>query len=397
MKPAGGSNELNWPEVKTWRKAVRDELLAARLAMPSAARAQRTSAIISNLRPLLTDLTQPISAYWPLKGEPDLRPLMHELDNVGVVLALPVALRLGLPMTFRPWHPQAAMERGLWNIPIPATRQELRPRLVLAPLLAYDSAGYRLGFGGGFFDLTLAGINPRPLAIGIGYANGQIATVHPQPHDVPMDLIVTDEGVFRAPEGELQRFDIADAKHYAAAIAAERGVLREPPSLAACASPPCAAHEFPDYFEPRMSADELTALLNTLLEAERAGAQVLAMFLADYADAPQAQATLRAVYRDEAHNCAAIIDALRTLGCTVSSATGDFVGKALAIEGRCERLKFLNRGQGWVAKKIGAALPQLPPSPLRDTLAEMQTSHLRNIEICEDLVTALTPGSRGLA
>src|SRR5262249_56162232 len=110
---------MNWPEVKVWRKAARAKLIGARIAVPAAERAAWSADLQANLRPLLAAAPPPISFYWPFKGEPDLRPLMRDLDAAGVAVALPVAVRLGEPMTFRPWRPGAPMKRGLWDIPIP--------------------------------------------------------------------------------------------------------------------------------------------------------------------------------------------------------------------------------------------------------------------------------------
>ena len=83
------------------------------------------------------------------------------------------------------------MQRGLWNIPVPAERRP-STRALLIPLVGYDSAGYRLGYGGGYYDRTLAATASRPLCIGVGYDDARLATIHPQPHDIPMSLIVTE-------------------------------------------------------------------------------------------------------------------------------------------------------------------------------------------------------------
>ena len=136
---------------------------------------------------------------------------------------------------------------------------------------------------------------------------------------------------------------------------------------------------------PLPTAD-LLALLNTLLEAERAGAKVLSEFLADYAEGSEAWQTLRRVQRDEAQNCAILMRLIRSLGAEPSKATGDFVAKALAVEGNAARLAFLNRGQGWVARKIREALPGIDAGELRSALVEMQDSHVANIATCDALV-----------
>jgi nitronate monooxygenase len=134
---------------------------------------------------------------------------------------------------------------------------------------------------------------------------------------------------------------------------------------------------------------EILGLLNTLLEAERAGAKVLSEFLADYPEDSEAWRTLRKVQRDEAENCAILMRLIRGVGAEPSKATGDFVAKALAVEGNAARLAFLNRGQGWVARKIREALPGLGEGEIRTALVEMQDSHVANIATCDALVASM--------
>ena len=135
-----------------------------------------------------------------------------------------------------------------------------------------------------------------------------------------------------------------------------------------------------------MEQTDLLQLLNRLLEAERAGARVLAAYLEEYDPASEAAVKLLAVQRDEARNCAILMGLIRDQGGTPSTATGDFLAKALAVSGRKERLAFLNRGQAWVARKIAEALPGLPEGPLRQALVEMEVSHVDNIEACDRLM-----------
>lgn len=183
---------MDWPEVRAWRKLARAKVIAARVAAPAELRAEWTRRLVANLRPLLENAPQPISFYWPLKAEPDFRPLMRELDERGVTVALPVAIKLGEPMTFRPWHRGCSMERGIWNIPIPATKDEVTPATVLAPFVGFDKQNYRLGYGGGFFDRTLARLGDDVSPIGVGYSMFRVPSIHPQKHDLPMTRIVTE-------------------------------------------------------------------------------------------------------------------------------------------------------------------------------------------------------------
>jgi hypothetical protein len=157
-------------------------------------------------------------------------------------------------------------------------------------------------------------------------------------------------------------------------------------------SPACAAPEIaPDYYgnSPAMTAEELVELLNTLLEAERAGAKVLAAFLNDYERDTAAWRQLAAVQRDEAKNCAILIDLIERLNGTPSAETGVFLAKALAVEGKIARLQFLNRGQQWVARQINEALPRVEQELVRGALFAMQESHLLNIEACDALAETL--------
>lgn len=134
-----------------------------------------------------------------------------------------------------------------------------------------------------------------------------------------------------------------------------------------------------------MPREEFGSLLNLLLEAERAGAKLLAAYLDELPPATGAWVGLRAVQRDEARNCAVLIHYLLEAEVAPSMATGDFYRKGLEIRSWRERLEFLNRGQRWVAKRIAAALPRIAPSAARSALQEMHQSHLVNIALCGQL------------
>jgi len=189
--------KLSWDEVKAWRKAERERLIEARVATVQEIRARWTRAIIESLEPILRESEGPISFYWPFRGEPDLRPLMRILDSDGFQLALPVVIEPKTPLVFRPWRPDSKLELGVWNIPIPVTKEEVVPSLLLAPVVGFSPDFYRLGYGGGYFDRTLAALSPRPLAIGVGFELSQLETIHPQDFDIPMDVIVTEAGLRR--------------------------------------------------------------------------------------------------------------------------------------------------------------------------------------------------------
>jgi len=135
----------------------------------------------------------------------------------------------------------------------------------------------------------------------------------------------------------------------------------------------------------QVAPDEYGALLNTLLEAERAGAKLLSAYLDELTPGSFMWKQLRAVQLDESHNCAVLIHLLLEAEVTPTPAVGSFYGKGLAIKGWRERLEFLNRGQAWVAKRLAAALPRVPERPRR-ALQAMLDSHVVNIGGCEALL-----------
>ena|SRR5579863_6006319 len=179
-------------DVTRWRKAERERLIGARLELSADYRGAQTSAIGRDLHQLVPAAPGTVvSVYWPIKAEPDLRPWMHAMAERGVQVALPVAVALGQPLRFRKWRPSARMARGLWKIPYPADGAEVVPTVVIAPVVGFDKECFRLGYGGGFFDRTLVGFDTARVVIGVGYAGALIPTIFPQPHDIPMDWIVT--------------------------------------------------------------------------------------------------------------------------------------------------------------------------------------------------------------
>ncbi len=181
-----------WADVKRWRKAERQRLIDARMAMSADERARRTQAIAAGLSDAIgTPGGKLVSLYWPFKGEPDLRGWMNETIAAGGRFALPVVIQAGHPLEFRAWAPGEPLERGVWNILVPSNGPAVYPDVVIAPVVGFDGDRYRLGYGGGFFDRTLAAMPKKPLVLGIGYAQARIATIYPQPHDIPMDRIIT--------------------------------------------------------------------------------------------------------------------------------------------------------------------------------------------------------------
>jgi 5-formyltetrahydrofolate cyclo-ligase len=140
-----------------------------------------------------------IGVYWPFQGEFDPRPLVDRLIAGGARVALPAVVDKQGPLEYRAWRPGEPLVAGDWDIPIPERREIAVPQAVLAPLVGFDRRCYRLGYGGGYFDRTLAAAQPRPLAIGVGFESCLIETIHPQAFDIPMDLIVTEAELRRRP------------------------------------------------------------------------------------------------------------------------------------------------------------------------------------------------------
>jgi 5-formyltetrahydrofolate cyclo-ligase len=131
-----------------------------------------------------------------MKGEIDLVAFMRSIAREIAAAALPVVVQKHAPVEFWEWTPRTKLcSRGLWNIPSPVERVLVEPEVLLVPLIGFDEAGFRLGYGGGYYDRTLAALAHPALAIGIGHELGRLGTIHPQPHDVPMNLIVTEHGV----------------------------------------------------------------------------------------------------------------------------------------------------------------------------------------------------------
>ncbi len=185
-----------WSDVKRWRKAERERLIAERLAIDAARRGQYGECIAEGLDQAIGDVAgMTVGIYWPFRGEPDLRAWMARIVSHGGRCALPVVVEKAKPLVFRRWAPGDPLERGIWNIPVPAGGAEVMPDIVIAPLVGFDPQCYRLGYGGGFFDRTLAAMPAKPRIIGVGYTPSAIATIYPQPHDIAMDLIVTERGV----------------------------------------------------------------------------------------------------------------------------------------------------------------------------------------------------------
>jgi 5-formyltetrahydrofolate cyclo-ligase len=141
-----------------------------------------------------------VSGFFPYKSEISLLPLLARLQGEGWVTAMPVVIGEGLPLVFRAWMPGEATVPGIWDIPMPlVTAAEVSPDVLLVPMLAFDRKGFRLGYGGGFYDRTLAKLRKlkQVAAIGVAYAAQEMAEVPRGPHDQPLDWIMTEKATVK--------------------------------------------------------------------------------------------------------------------------------------------------------------------------------------------------------
>ena len=212
-------------DVAQWRKAERAAQLARRQAVPEAERRaadQRINELLLAGFPLLAGKV--IGFYWPFKGEADPRVALHRFRTRGARTALPEVVRKGAPLRFHEWRPGVPTAPGVFDLPVPQGTEVVVPEVVLMPPIAFDARGYRLGYGGGFFDRTLAAISPQPLKIGVAREADRIATIHPQPHDIPMDFVVTEAGIHAAgPAGLALLAQPGAAAALAERLVADRG------------------------------------------------------------------------------------------------------------------------------------------------------------------------------
>ena len=219
--------------LKLWRKSERQRLLGERDALSAPIVDAHRRRIDAHLERGFPGLRRAILAFcWPIRNEYDARHLAKTLREAGALTALPVVVAPKTPLVFREWHPGVELATGPLDIPYPVGSAELAPRVVLLPMNGWDAAGYRLGYGAGYFDRTLAGLAKKPDVIGVSFELARMSTIHPQPWDIPVDYVVTERGIYRRDPGGL-------------------AFLGEPPAgePSRLASPVCYADEIaPGYF-----------------------------------------------------------------------------------------------------------------------------------------------------
>lgn len=185
---------------RAWRRDQRARLLTARTALPSAARRDLAGRVLDNLDRLMARHgVDVLGIYWPIKREISVLDWAATLAaRRHIRLALPVVTKPRAPLEYWLWSPNARMTRGIWSIPVPAERTVVAPDVVLAPLVGFQGR-WRLGYGGGYFDRTLAAGKPAPAAIGIGFDLLEIEGFSPRPHDIPMQSVVTESRIIGEP------------------------------------------------------------------------------------------------------------------------------------------------------------------------------------------------------
>ena len=184
------------------KKALRKALIEERLNMPD--RLAKADLLQQVMRIWLVGRKDTvIGAYWPIKGEFDPLPALHRWKEDGELLDASQLRRIGLPvvdkvhktLSFHAWYPGCPMEEDAYGIPKPKDTELIVPTLLFVPCVGYSYGGYRLGYGGGFYDRTLAVLEPHPTTVGLGYTQGYVPDFEPEAHDMPLDAILNDNGV----------------------------------------------------------------------------------------------------------------------------------------------------------------------------------------------------------
>lgn len=188
-------------DIRGWRQHERERLLSLRANIEPGARRQLNDAIGEQLRIALDELASDrracVAVYWPIRGEPDLCPSYAEISKRGFELCLPVVIEKDRALVFRRWRPGERLAPDRLRIPAPPDGKVVRPDIIVAPFVGFDQGGFRLGYGGGYYDRTLAELSPAPRLIATGYAFAELRSIYPQAHDIPMDAVVTENAIRR--------------------------------------------------------------------------------------------------------------------------------------------------------------------------------------------------------
>jgi 5-formyltetrahydrofolate cyclo-ligase len=182
--------------MQQWKQQQRQRLLTERANISKKERAQFQTSVLSSLKLYLDKLSpSTLALYWPIKGELDCLCLAPALIEGGWKLVIPVMDTKSKHLNFASWSPEMEMEMGDWNIPVPKVCDWLQPDIFLIPLVGFDKQNFRLGYGGGYYDRTLAEVNKSVTTVGIGFDMGRFESIHPHQYDIPMDIILTESGL----------------------------------------------------------------------------------------------------------------------------------------------------------------------------------------------------------
>lgn len=238
----------SWDEIRTWRKSERAALIAKRESLPGEARRRFNDSISARLTQIFCPPPEAvIGLCWPFKGEFDARFAARKWRESGAITALPEVVAKKEPLRFRRWWPGAPLTAGVYDIPVPDKTEVVEPDALIVPMNGFDAQGFRLGYGGGYFDRTLAGLRPRPLALGVSFEVLRLATIYPQSHDIPMDFVVTESAIYAVTGGGVETLEAAEAAARVRQLFVSRGLPRAG-GAREYASPACYAHQFPGYF-----------------------------------------------------------------------------------------------------------------------------------------------------
>jgi 5-formyltetrahydrofolate cyclo-ligase len=180
------------------KQRLRRDGLARRDAIPVEVRQAAAETIAARDFPIAITPNAIVSGFMPLKSEIDPLPLMKKLAEAGATLALPVVLGRGKPLVMRRWKWGEPLAEGVWGLRQPRPEApEVEPDILLVPLLAFDRTGHRIGYGAGYYDMTIAGLRARKsvTAIGIAFAAQEVAAVPATPRDEKLDLVLTEREV----------------------------------------------------------------------------------------------------------------------------------------------------------------------------------------------------------
>lgn len=184
---------MEWSEVTQWRRLQRERLLEQRIQAGHKQRTAWGQVIQHQLSDWFADKPpMMVGFYWPFKGEFDARSLVDSLIQQGHAAALPAVTEPRTPLEFRDYVPGEELVPSIWKIPVPKRRNIVKPDVLIVPLVGFDEANYRLGYGGGYYDRTLAQLPAETMTLAVGFSSARLKTIHPQDFDIPMTHIFTE-------------------------------------------------------------------------------------------------------------------------------------------------------------------------------------------------------------